>query len=137
MALLGWLLRRRNSDSALTKSSSALATHAFTVLFIKNFSLGKRFSGERIELRIGASNLAGPSYEQINWESRVRRGENLDGFGQLPSAIIHHNHQIHIRILVRRAIRVRAEQNDLLRREFLSDLAGELANSGRGDHRFT
>src|SRR5438034_10320106 len=126
MALLGWLLRRRNSESALTKSSSALAIHAFTVLFIKNFSLVEGLSGEWIELRIRASNLAGPSYEQINWELRVRRGENLDGFGQLPSAIIHHHHQIHIRILVRRAIRVRAEQNDLLRRELFGDLVGEL-----------
>src|SRR3954452_12314700 len=113
MALLGWLLRRRNSESALTKSSSALDTHAFTVLFIENSSLVESFSDQRIELRVGASNLARATHKQVNRESRVSYGENLDGLGQLPSAIVHHHQQIHIRILSWRTVRVGTEQDNL------------------------
>ena len=70
--------------------------------------------------------------DDVQWEGRVDREADLHRLVELISRR-HDNQDVHVAVRVRGAVRVRAEQDDLVWPEPLRYVAGELADQVHGN----
>jgi hypothetical protein len=80
---------------------------------------------EPIVLAHSPAQFGGGTNQQVHGESHLNRQANPRG-GPIPRAAVrHHHHQVHVRVLGRPSIGIRAKKDDLLRAEKPHDIACE------------
>jgi hypothetical protein len=115
---------------AEVQSPSALLIHSLVIGFIHNLSAFQNFADERISHCQPSRYLLRRSNEQIKCHPRLDSASDCD---RLPVGcpLERHDHeQINIRVPLRGAIRVRAEEYDLLRTELARNLAADAFDLG-------
>ncbi len=111
----------------MCQSSSAFATHARVVLFIKNFPFFNNLDKKRLAIGQSPTHFGGGANDDIDRERRHRRQVYFDGHvRRVPRR--HDDKNIDITVFARRAVGVGAEEDNLVRPEALCDDAGEFAN---------
>lgn len=106
---------------AASRSASALRTHSLAAFFIENLALRRNLRVERFTFLKPPFQVLRRADEEVHREGSGKFPADLHGLIVLISRR-HDDEQIHVAVLVRLAVGVRAEQDDLVRMEAFRDL---------------
>src|ERR1039458_10385 len=131
------LLRRRASELAARKSSSAFLTHSRVLAFIHQLAMPQNVRNESIATGESPCHLPGRAHYYVHGK---RSPHPLPDRGRLAHIAPaprqrHHDEDIHIGVFVGRAVRVRTEKKYLVRPKFAGHALAPFNDVLPSDHR--
>ena len=121
---------------AATKSASAFRTHSAVSRFVQHFSFRRYLSKKRIALREAPAGGLGRADDDVQRKRRVDVEADAAGLIELISSR-HDDQNVDVAVVMRRAVSMRSEQNDLVGLKTLCDLAREVLDHGNRNIRAT